>query len=1043
MNSEQDQLVSRIKNLEASIILLLGILKKYNIEPPVGFKSPLSVVPSPQTSQTELQMIQKNSETDISNKADSGGIPLQINLILPPLSLNPQSHTSSIITLTATASMKDTCVSTVQVNPIQVQPSISTSSPKMSSVNSVSTSTHPSPALVNIEHNEVDFQKNSQPPNKEAVYKSTNTSNIIKPIINVENISVKLPMVKDPCSTDQRKHTNRTIKDLAKSSAPVFGIDNILISSPPESNIVSSSSLLSKMSTSDTTSCTKPSVSSVKPQKNRPRLPSSGHTVAALLEPVSSIVKPTYSKTDNRTKTLVSKTETPSQCQHEVTAPNLIIETSEQSVHTTTCPISQSSEDVSKHIDSTTVTVGTGSKRWGKFVEKAHNNDSIFLSSFHLSLSTPNKSNTKRRQKKRKNKAHSDQNNKQVKSPPMKTTKVTEMQSNRKATVPENIVMCSKTATTVAQPATNSNITANDDAMVAQTSHSMTTVISEATCTTSYVGSFAVTKTTSCHQPSSMTSPPLSQARGVRNTSQKHSNTMIRTMKDRTVKNKWLSTQAVTATDKKYQQSNAAQNLHTNEKQDTSSDHSPTINICTTNTLTEYSVEQCASPVISYPNTGKRKRKLTFNSSNQQQANSNNSNLTKKHTTSTREHFLHSSGTLSVGGGNNINNVGTSQNFLAESLCRSSSNHPSHRTKKSRTERKEKETESVSHNKHLTHAQVTHKPNTKYPASTLQGYSQQRQQQPPPDLSAVNTLPTILNIFAPAPSTQLSQQQTFQSAFSNFSAENLVGSECNLGVMDTNSLNDQTFSDNMLMAANSPLFTNFSADSLIAGNDPPVPFAINNLINPSNNTWNQSWLPTDVNEAIFHNMGGSQANRQNRQQFLPSSTDSSPIKSIMSILNSAPNNASNFHLENLSSEHAHAMSNPFSSNNAQPRAITRDARINLNNSGGETTPDFMMNPSAMWFTKNTNNSLKNLSNSNMSIPPWHTFNTMQNNQLMTRPPFIKDGSNLSSNSIPIVGSLPNNDINTLTNQKLTGKTRDNTAGPMFGNISLVNSISTT
>ena len=160
----------------------------------------------------------------------------------------------------------------------------------------------------------------------------------------------------------------------------------------------------------------------------------------------------------------------------------------------------------------------------------------------------------------------------------------------------------------------------------------------------------------------------------------------------------------------------------------------------------------------------------------------------------------------------------------------------------------------------------------------------------PLDVTNTNPLPTILNIFAPAPIPQgVSENQSNlnQATNNNFSNENQMNNPCDMDMMGENIVGSN-FPDNIMINGNQSLFTNFSTDSLL--NEPSVPYAVDNIIaqnntGPLSNCWNP-WLPQDINfnEHMFTNNNG--APQRNR---LVSNTECSPIKSIMSILETQPN----------------------------------------------------------------------------------------------------------------------------------------------------------
>lgn len=273
------------------------------------------------------------------------------------------------------------------------------------------------------------------------------------------------------------------------------------------------------------------------------------------------------------------------------------------------------------------------------------------------------------------------------------------------------------------------------------------------------------------------------------------------------------------------------------------------------------------------------------------------------------------------------------------------------------------------------------------------------------------------------------------------------------------------FSENILMAGNSQMFSNFSANSLISGNE-PMGSMTNMMGQPNNTSWNNTnnsnWIAQDMNDAFFQNMTNVRQPRQ--QQVLPASTECSPIESIMSILNSTSNNQQpNFQFDPQDPQNA-ALPNFFSNNQQQQQQALqqqqpqqqnhqqqqqhqqiiqmRNMRNNLSfNPGGNDCNDYMMNP---WLSANkvNGNVMRNPNGLNLpttaNLPSFHTMH----NQGYRVPG--KEG-NVSYDFLqPTVGGNQNN-IPAVNNQnaKIGMKSRigSDTSGPMFGNISLVNSIS--
>ena len=164
------------------------------------------------------------------------------------------------------------------------------------------------------------------------------------------------------------------------------------------------------------------------------------------------------------------------------------------------------------------------------------------------------------------------------------------------------------------------------------------------------------------------------------------------------------------------------------------------------------------------------------------------------------------------------------------------------------------------------------------------------------------SLPTILNIFAPASVSNMVQQPasgstlvnvnstvtpshnnsnipvpnmstfpTIQSTFSNFSAESLIAN----GSIDNQPMNpaqgnpNQQVNENMLVQqVNQTLFTDFSADALLAGTDTGLSYGIDNIMGRTDPITSASCISPSWLQAV------------------PLTTENSPIKSIVSILES-------------------------------------------------------------------------------------------------------------------------------------------------------------
>ena len=180
---------------------------------------------------------------------------------------------------------------------------------------------------------------------------------------------------------------------------------------------------------------------------------------------------------------------------------------------------------------------------------------------------------------------------------------------------------------------------------------------------------------------------------------------------------------------------------------------------------------------------------------------------------------------------------------------------------------------------------------------------------------AINTLPTILNIFAPAPvpstlqsnmnntNTNMNNTNTEpfhnMQTFSNFSAEALA-SDSSLSLQENVPLvsNDANLQENILIpGTDQPLFTDFSTNALIGQSDQTLSYAIDNLISNNNmnqnqNIWNSGWMPSAMtfpNDPLLPNINNPVMG-VSRQRSEHVSTDSSPIKSIDSILETSQSN---------------------------------------------------------------------------------------------------------------------------------------------------------
>ena len=198
---------------------------------------------------------------------------------------------------------------------------------------------------------------------------------------------------------------------------------------------------------------------------------------------------------------------------------------------------------------------------------------------------------------------------------------------------------------------------------------------------------------------------------------------------------------------------------------------------------------------------------------------------------------------------------------------------------------------------------------------------------------------------------------------------------------------------------------------------------------------------------------------------LPASTDSSPIKSIMSILNSNSNNQQqpnfqfdpqdphNVTLPNFFPNNQQQLPNqPLQQQQSQPQQQNQQQQQqqqqiiqmrnmrNLSFNSGDCN-DYMMNP---WLSANKVNGNVARNPNGLNLPTtanWPNLHLMHNQG--SRVPW-KEGNTSYNFLQPVVGGNPNN-IPPVNNQNvksgMKSRTGSDTAGPMFGNISLVNSIS--
>lgn len=826
-----------------------------------------------------------------------------------------------------------------------------------------------------------------------------------------------------PCKMSQQSSSNRKClavissgristapRGMVKSPIQAFGIENILVTNDTQellskddsANTVVPSSLQTseQRSKSNLINSTQPVTTLT--LTSRPRLPSNGHTVAALLENCGENSTKTVTDcggTSKKKNSKIAKTTGTSLVTAMTTTP-FTKNPSKSALSATTTPSATSTTSTDSSITS---------KRWETIVKNAQNSN-MFLTSFYLEKKVDTNKNSKRKHLKatapranrnlRRSRSKNRTNRKSLDIPTTSSTseKVDVDRTKETVAVDRNLnaeTFCKNLLTY--SKATDNLSTICISASSKETTHLM----SLKTAALNQVQQLSQNTTPPVGRKVNETTKPIQNSRTENNQletttslppqsirkpivthkvntkifdSSSASTPSLRTMKDRTIKNKWVSSESTQPV-------------------------APSISVSMSDTLNE----QCASPVISYPNSVRRKRK----SSTSQSVNPS------KRSTVNVEHQHH-----------RTNN--SSQDFSAESLSRSSSLNEKKTSNKNNEQMKTKTSVKVKNSKNTISTKQTSLA-ISLPSNTKD--IQRLRHQPDTASSNSNTLPTILNIFAPAPvPTTTSQQQTFQSAFSNFSAETLLGNECNLGVMDTNSMGDTGFNENMMMAESSQLFTNFSADTLISGNDTSLSFAVNNLVNQTNTNWNQPWLGQDMNEAMFTSMSNIN-NANNRHRSVQISTECSPIKSIMSILNSTPSNNSNFPFDNYN--------NGNNTNNILPNnfphhhnrfPIIRDNRNGSTDVTGGSGVDLMTN-------------LPNFPSMWMSRPPNPPQNFKNNFALNT------SGMNTwEMNFVPSHNTVKVPNRSTTAHQsvmmqsgKATEKAVKEKSGPTLGNFSLINS----
>ena len=1008
------QLQAKIKDLETSIVLLISILKRNNIKLPDRFDEEIDSDVNSKSSSLFTQNQLLISETKSMQK-DVEQQPLHIHLVLPPLS---QVNSSTILTLTATVPIMSSCVSTMSMDDNEITPPVIAST----WTQSLATETDQS-------NGNVDFSKAST----SSIKQQLNVRSSETPITTEANLYVMPSTSKAsatiPVTNDLNKNNTVTTATLSsKSITQGFGIDNILVQDiNPINNLrsnSSSSSTTSITTTSNTTISTDLVCDKADTSSSRHRLSSSGHTVAALL--------------DSRMSTKLSELKTASNENNK--------------------DISKSNSGPSNEQKPAATNSNLNSKaRWGNLLENAH-------SKYHLSsftLSSNKKQGSKRSQKATKEaKSQSFKETSKLLPTPSSESTAKIIELPKRIPTTSNVMIKNQLTNSynssstlrsvsstipldsIADQESQSQLQTNQpDTLKQQTSITSlpTQKLSENAATQVKVNQPNLPESSANlqHKPSDLNNLSMNLIKDSVGISNKKTHNdahskqeiitdtltnlskqcekvnetakpdIVRTMKDRTIRNKWLTSSVNTM----------------------SKATSPTLRIATS----ECAVEECASPVISYPNVGKRKRKLLFNSTSHQVND-------------------HSIVNLSKGQSDGKNLVGSSQNFTAESLCRSSNVS----TKGKRAAKCDiKEQNSMKKTKHCDTLKTAIK-KTQFVSSNS-------------NTIPANMLPTILNIFAPAPvpATQQQQQQTFQSPFSNFSAETLAGTE-NIGVMETGAGNFSVnnFSENMLLTGNSQMFSNFSANSLISGNEPMANMT-NMMGQPNSTSWsntnNSNWMAQDMNDTFFQNMTNVRQPRQ--QQMLPASTDSSPIKSIMSILNSNSNNQQqpnfqfdpqdphNVTLPNFFPNNQQQLPNqPLQQQQSQPQQQNQQQQQqqqqiiqmrnmrNLSFNSGDCN-DYMMNP---WLSANKVNGNVARNPNGLNLPTtanWPNLHLMHNQG--SRVPG-KEGNTSYNFLQPVVGGNPNN-IPPVNNQNvksgMKSRTGSDTAGPMFGNISLVNSIS--
>ena len=573
-------------------------------------------------------------------------------------------------------------------------------------------------------------------------------------------------LIKGKRNLTQVVNNNPSNENSFKSNFPVkaFGIDNLLVSN---TNIAKKSLLKNHKKYNHELSC-------------------SGHTVAALLETPSKA-----RKVDKSSLTLVNKEST----NPRGTTSNSIFTENINSQDEENCTndipnilpstiVSQSlfNSNSTEYFDNQSNTL----KRWTNVVSNAQNSN-ILIASFPLLKKTAKC---------------------KAKKPSLKGTK-----NDLRAAVSSNNCQLNLNVLSKRE-SKKSSVTSIPSFVLEDSTKNKINSINETVNPLSCI-STSLTVASSVISTPLVTDPPAKNS-DFRNGSQESTSSTaevftqpsMRTMKDRTIRNKWL------------------------ERDKTCIDVG--------SFSIEPSFEQQASPVISFPNAGYRKRNIDIVST---------ASSTQKRTCSKP----------SIESRNKVAN--RARSFSVESLSKSAIQ--------------------TCNDKQLSLPSL---PIVSSYSSNCCATVQKLKHQP--ELPQITPLPTILNIFAPAQVPVSSMQQsTFQGNMSNFSAENLVSDGC--GLMNEN-IEENSFNQNIFLTGNQQLFSNYSSNNLINPDQSSFPYAIDNLI-AQNTTpipiWNAPWVSQDYNCDLFHPVFNHMQNSFNRRN----TTECSPIKSIISILQSTSN----------------------------------------------------------------------------------------------------------------------------------------------------------